>query len=424
MDVDSAITALAREHAGSVLAHLARYFDDLDLADECVQDALERAVSNWRSTGIPANPPGWLYAVARNRGVDRLRRRAAEHRRLTAAAPDLVAGQIVGEAAGETAAEVPLVLDEGAVADEKLRLMLLCAHPALDADAQVALTLRLVGGLSTTEVAAAFMLSEATLAQRIVRAKRKIRDARIPLRIPADLGARLDRVLAVLYLVFNEGYLSRGSAGAVRIDLVDESLRLALTLITILPQRVSPRARAETEALVALISFHRARTAARLEGEDLVLLEDQDRTRWDPADLRRGHLQLATAMSRGQPGPYQVQAAIAALHAVAPTAEQTNWRGILVLYDQLLAMTGSAVVALNRAVALAQVSGPDAGLAAVEAVTGLQGYHLWHATRAELLLRLGRAEDARAGFARAAELTANPAEVRHLGRRLRACGDG
>jgi RNA polymerase sigma-70 factor (ECF subfamily) len=413
--VGAALTELAREHSGRVLALLARQFRDLDLADDAVQDALAEAAEHWPAAGPPDNPPAWLLTVARRKAIDRLRREQSRRRRLAAAARDLAADAASPE---PEEPEEPLVRDDRPVgvdeAGEQLRLMLLCCHPALDRDAQVALTLRLVGGLTTAEIAAAFLIPEATLAQRIVRAKRKIRDARIPLSIPADLRPRVDALLGVLYLIANEGYLSRGAGGpAVRVDLLDEALRLSARARELLPGD------AEVEGLIALQLYHRARAATRLDADgELVLLGDQDRARWDRALIEQANALLATAAARRAPGPYQLQAMIAAHHGNAATAAATDWTAIAELYRHLLARTGSPVVALNRAVAVAEADGPLAGLAVLDTIDGLDSYYLLHSTRAELQLRAGDVDGARASFAQARALTANPAEQRHLDRRL------
>ena len=385
-----------------MLALLTRRFGDLDLADEAVQDALVAAVSDWPAKGIPSNPAGWLYTVARNGAIDRLRRAASARRRLADAAHELTA---------EREEETDMVIDESTVGDEQLRLMLLCCHPALDRNAQVALTLRLVGGLTTPEIAAAFVVPEATLAQRIVRAKAKIRLAGIPLSIPTDLDERVDALLAVLYLVFNEGYLSRGTDAATRVDLVDESIRLARRAQELLPDNP------EVLGLLALELFHRARLSTRTDAlGELVLLEDQDRSAWDLDQITEGNTVLRAAMEQLKPGPYQLQAIIAGHHANARTAADTDWAAIAGLYGQLEQMTNNPVVALNRAVAVAMADGARAGLALLAEVRGLDEYHLLHSTRGELLVRAG--EPARASFERALELVSNPAERRHLERRL------
>jgi len=408
----AALTRLAREEGGRVLALLARQFGDVDLAEDAVQDGLAAAARTWPADGVPLNPAAWLYSVARRRALDGLRRSDAERLR---AADVAVLARAEGDAGPDADPCQALVVDDGAIADERLRLILLCCHPALDRDAQVALVLRLVAGLTTAEIAASFVVPEATLAQRIVRAKRKIRDARIPMSVPADLGERLDAVLAVLYLVFNEGYLSR-SPDAVQLqrpDLAQEALRLTGLLTGLLPGH------AEIEGLLALMLLHLARSDARSgpEGE-LVLLAEQDRGRWDAGLVRQGNAVLAAALRRLDPGPYQLQAVIAAYHANAPSAEDTDWAAIAGAYRQLAAMTGSGVVAVNHAVAVAEADGPAAGLAVLDGVAGLDRYHLLHAARAHLLHRLGRSEQARDAYERALALTVNPAERRFLAARL------
>jgi RNA polymerase sigma-70 factor (ECF subfamily) len=410
-DPSAAVSRLAREEGGRVLALLAARFGDVDLADESVQDALVQALETWATDGVPDNPPAWLYRVAHNRAIDRLRRAAAAARRWHEAAPELA--RATAPDVAEPSEEVPIV-EETPVGDEQLRLMLLCCHPALDRDAQVALTLRLVGGLTTAEIAAAFLVPEATLAQRIVRAKRKIREARIPLTIPADLGERVGALLTVLYLIFNEAYLARGGAGeALRLDLADEAIRLTATAADLLDG--DP----EAGGLLALELYHRARMAARLDADgELVLLEQQDRTRWDLATIERADRVLEEALRTADPGPYRLQALIAAAHAHARTADDTDWPTIVRLYDLLRRRMPSPVVDLNRVVAVAMADGPRAGLAELETVTGLDDYHLLHATRGELLLRAGEPAAAIAAFERAATLTTNAAERRHLERRI------
>jgi RNA polymerase sigma-70 factor (ECF subfamily) len=405
--VASAITTLMREEGGRVLALLAARFGDLHLADDAVQDALVQAVETWREQGIPSNPPGWLYTVAHNRLIDRLRRASSAERRLLRAAPDLLREP---EEEGEA-----LVIDDREVGDEQLRLLLLCCHPALDRDTQVALTLRLVGGLTAAEIAAAYLVPEATLAQRIVRAKRKIRDAGIPFRIPENLGDRVEALLTVLYLIFNEGYLAHGSEQALRVDLADEAIRLTARARALLPG--DP----EVEGLLALEVFHRARVDARVDGAgDLVLLEDQDRGRWDLAAIQVANGILAGALAHNAPGPYQAQAMIAALHANAPTAADTDWPTIASVYARLAELAPSPVVTLNRAVAVAMADGPRAGLALLDGIAGLDRYHLLHAARAELLARAGDRDAARASFRLALDLAPSAAERRHLERRLAA----
>ncbi len=407
--VAAAVTTLMREEGGRVLALLAARFGDVHLADDAVQDALVQAVETWQAQGIPGNPPGWLYTVAHNRMIDRIRRTSSAERRLRRAAPDLVL-----EPDEEGGA---LVIDDREVGDEQLRLLLLCCHPALDRDAQVALTLRLVGGLTTAEIAAAYLVPEATLAQRIVRAKRKIRDAGIPLSVPQNLGDRVDALLTVLYLIFNEGYLAHGTEQALRVDLADEAIRLTSRARALLPGD------AEVEGLLALEVFHRARIEARVDGAgDLVLLEDQDRGLWDLAAIRAANGILSSALARNVPGRFQAQATIAALHANAPAAADTDWPAIASIYARLEQLDPSPVVTLNRAVAVAMADGPRAGLAILDGIEGLDRYHLRHAARAELLLRAGDRDDAREAFRAALDLAPSAAERRHLERRLASVG--
>ncbi|MGF1665112.1 MAG: RNA polymerase sigma factor [Acidimicrobiia bacterium] len=413
-DVEGALNRLAREEGGRVLALLASRLRDLDLADDAVQDALAEAVATWPVQGVPANPPAWLMTVARRKAIDRLRRAQAAKRREQRAAIEMAT------AVEPDVSDNDLLLDEpyDRVGDERLRLMFLCCHPALDQDTQIALTLRLVAGLTTAEIAAAYVIPEATLAQRIVRAKRKIRGARIPLAIPTDLTSRVDAILGILYLVFNEGYLSRGDRpDVVRVDLLDEAIRLTGVLAGLVPEQNS-----ELLGLAALQHFHRARVAGRLDtlGE-LVLLEDQDRQRWNHDEIRLANALLAAAMRQLDPGPYQLQAIIASHHANAPTAAETDWRMIVSLYRQLVAMTDSPIVRLNHAVAVAMADSAQAGLDKLDQIGDLDGYHLLHATRAELLRRSGRSHQAIEHFATAIGLTTNPRERRLLERSLAGC---
>jgi RNA polymerase sigma-70 factor (ECF subfamily) len=414
-DVQAALTRVVREDSGRVLALLARHFSDLDLADESVQDALTEAARTWPQRGIPDNPAGWLLTVARNKAIDRLRRVDSERRRTLGAARDLLPADIppVGSAGDEKVGGDDMTFDDQSIGDEQLRLVLLCCHPALDRDTQVALTLRLVGGLTTPEIAAAFLLPTATLAQRIVRAKRKIRDAGIPLSIPADLGERIGSLLGVLYLIFNEGYLARGDReGLVRVDLMQQAIRLTRLANELLPDD------AEIEGLLALELFHSARGGTRTNGTgDLILLADQDRTLWDLPAIEQANALLGRAMARMRPGPFQMQAVIAAHHANARTAADTDWPTIVGLYRQLLMMNSSPVIALNHAVAVAMADGPIAGLALLDQLDGLDNYHLYHAARGELLLRCDDSRS-RAAFGRARYLAENPSEQRHLDRRL------
>ncbi|MEV8266599.1 sigma-70 family RNA polymerase sigma factor [Microbacterium sp. NPDC076911] len=406
--IAEAITRLAREEGGRVVALLARRFGNLDVADEAVQAALVVAVQAWERSGVPDNPAAWLYTVARNSAIDELRREAAIRRRTLAVASEVLERQ-------SWEAEPSMIDDDQYDGSESLRLMLLCCHPALDRDSQVALTLRLVGGLTTPEIAAAFLIPEATLAQRIVRAKRKIRAAGIPLSIPASLDQRVGALLGVLYLVFNEGYLSRSREG-MRVDLVDEAVRLTRHARELLPEN------AEVEALLALELYAHARTPSRVNSlGDLVLLADQDRSAWDQAEIDEANGVLHTAMKRLQPGAFQLQAMIAAQHANATTAGDTDWALIAALYAQLTQVAPSPVVALNHAIAVAMADGPLVGLTLLERVDSLQEYHLFHATKGELLLRAGRRDLAHISFVQARALTANAAEQRHLERRLADC---
>jgi RNA polymerase sigma-70 factor, ECF subfamily len=415
-EVAVALTRLAREESGRVLALLARRFNDLDLADESVQEGLIEAARVWPEQGIPTNPAGWLLSVARRKAIDRLRRASSAYRRTMHSAPELIARHEPGDTERTTMITHDTDDEVGEVGDEQLRLVLLCCHPALDRDTQVALTLRLVGGLTTPEIASAFLIPEATLAQRIVRAKRKIRDAGVPLSIPANLDQRVDALLGVIYLIFNEGYLSRGeSAETIRVDLVDEAVRLTRLVDELLPEHP------EVEGLLALEMFNQSRLSTRVDDAgDLVLLEQQDRSRWDREVIAQANAVLTRAMARMTPGPYQMQAVIAAHHANARTASDTDWPMIARLYGQLAQMTESPVIKLNHAAAIAMADGPDAGLAVLDSLVGLDDYHLLHATRGELLLRAGESQRAAHSFTRARALTENLAEQRHLDRRISA----
>lgn len=406
-NIDAALRHLAREDSGRVVALLARRFSDLDLADDAVQDALIEAADRWPTRGIPQNPAGWLHQVARRKAIDRLRRDDVQRRRVALNAPDLVL-------ADEESSGSSLINDGGFdPGDERLRLLLLCCHPALDIDAQVALTLRLVSGLTTEEIASAFLVPTPTLAQRVSRAKRKIRTANIPMSLPASIDERLEAVRSVVYLMFNEGYLTHSpTAPAQRIDLCDEAVRLTRLIVRLASDQ------SESHGLLALLLLTHARRDARVDGSHLVLLDDQDRSLWRSDEIAQGNEALRSALELMQPGPFQLQAVIASHHSNASTPAHTDWSKIVALYDQLLAMAPSPVVALNRAAAIGMASGPQRGLEAVEAIDGLDDYHLFHATRGELLTRAGRTEAAITALQRASESSPNESERLLLAERL------
>ncbi|MDN5767101.1 MAG: RNA polymerase sigma factor [Humibacillus sp.] len=400
----AAIATVFREEHGRAVSVLIRSLGDIDLAEDAVQDAFAVAVARWPAEGLPPSPAGWIITTARNRAIDRLRREASRTQRHTDA--------LLLFAQDDQAPP----REEGPVRDDRLRLIFTCCHPTLGRPAQVALTLRLLGGLSTAEIARAFLVSEATMAQRIVRAKNKIRDAGIPYRVPhdSDLPERLAAVLSVIYLVFTEGHRATSGNQLVRTDLCAEAVRLARALAGLMPDEP------EVSGLLALLLLTDARRPARTDAAGhLVLLADQRRELWDRQLIAEGHALVRGCLRRNTPGPYQVQAAINAVHTDALSVDETDWRQVVALYDQLLVLTPTDLVRLNRAVAVAEVDGPASGLRLVDALE-LRDAAAWHVARADLLCRLGRTSDAAASYDAAIELTENAAERDFLMRRRRA----
>ena len=404
MAVDEALNLVYRQDRPRVLASLVGLLRDFDLAEDALQDALVSAATAWKESGVPKNPPGWLVTVARRKAIDRLRASAASERR--------------HRAWGELSLGWDSPNPDQPISDDRLRLIFVCCHPALALDAQVALTLRSLGGLTTDEIARAFLISESALAQRVVRAKRKIRDARIDYRVPSssEFRGRLSAVLTVVYLIFNAGYLASSGASLVRVDLCDEALRLAAVLTELLPNEPEPM------GLAALLLFQDSRRAARSdEAGSPLTLEEQDRDRWDRDKIEVGKVFLERARDCGATGPYQLKAAIAAVHSRTAHASETDWRTIVRLYDRLMEWEPSPVVALNRAVAVAMRDGPLAGLEIlddVELARALGEYHLFHSTRADLCRRAGRTTEASESYRLARDLTQNATEQVFLDRRL------
>jgi RNA polymerase sigma-70 factor (ECF subfamily) len=402
--VEAAVAEAFKDEWGQVVATLIRVTGDWDLAEECAQDAFALALQRWPRDGIPARPGAWLTTTARHRATDRLRREAVGAAKLR-------------EVAAVTYGPEPDDDDSG-VPDDRLRLMFTCCHPALALESQVALTLRTLAGLTTAEIARAFLVGEQTMSKRLVRAKQKIKHAGVPYRVPPAhlLPERTPAVLAVLYLLFNEGYSATAGADLVRRGLSAEAIRLARVLARLMPDEP------EAVGLLALMLLHDARRDSRLDDAgDLVTLEDQDRRRWDPTEIAEGAALLDDALRRGTPGPYQIQAAIAACHATARVAADTDWAQIAALYGQLMRLTSSPVVALNRAVAVGMAHGPAAGLRLVDGLAesgSLAGYHLLPATRADLLRRLGRAAEAADAYQEALHQATTDTERRYLRRRI------
>lgn len=412
------IERLFRAEHGRAIAVLVRQFGDIDLAEEAVQEAFAAAIERWPSAGPPPSPAGWIITTARNKAIDRMRREATRDDRHARA---VVLHGLHGASVSSGSIEENDENEEQAVRDDRLRLIFTCCHPALAINAQVALTLRLLGGLTTAEIAHAFLTSETTMAQRLVRAKGKIRDARIPYRVPnpADLPERLRAALAVVYLIFNEGYNASSGDDIVREPLCAEAIRLGRTLADLMPGEP------EVSGLLALMLLIDARRQARITPNgDLIRLADQDRATWNRVLIAEGQTIVRNCLRWNRPGPYQLQAAINAVHSDAPSAKDTDWTQILHLYDQLMRFTPGPIVALNRAIALAEVHGPEIALQAVDALDidrdRLDRYHLFHAVRADLLARLNRRQEAAVAYDRAIACSTNKGERDFLKRQLTA----
>lgn len=396
-DAHAAIERIYREEYGRVVASLVRRFGDIDIAEEAAGEALLVAMERWPEDGVPPNPGGWLTTTAGRRAIDRIRRES--HRDAKHQAALMIEDDTPHE-------------PTGIVEDDRLRLIFTCCHPALAPEVRVALTLRLLGGLTVAEIAQAFLVPETTMAQRITRAKKKIKDANIPYRVPGpeDLTARLGGVLAVVYLVFNEGYLASSGGAPIREDLTAEAIRLGRILRALLPDEP------EVAGLLALMLLTEARRRTRVAGGELIPLHEQDRGGWDRDLIAEGHELVRECLAKNRPGQYQLLAAVNAVHTDAPAAGDTDWSQIAALYAQLYAIAPSPIVALNRAVAIAELDGPEVALAEVDRL-GLTSYHAWHATRADLLRRLGRSAEARAAYDAAIAATENEAERGYLSRR-------